>query len=472
MKMNLFSPGAPTASLSLGDLLASLSGALDITAGQTPGHAVRTCVIGMRIASNFCLPDEKMLQLYYSLLLKDSGASSSATRMFQLFNTNEVAAKRAYRLVDWTNPLEAGRFMAAYSRSDDNLINRAKRVIRTASNPSQLVAGISRDRAHGGEVAVRDLGFGDEVVEAVRGIDENFDGTGAPHGLCGTAIPLLSRIIAVAQTLDTFSTAMDVGSAYDVLTRQCGSRYDPDIVETALAFATDERFWAYVKEKPRQLLRSYETAFVIGEASSACIDAVCGAFGRIVDAKSPYTRAHSRRVSEYAVEIGRALDLGGDRIRVIRRAALLHDIGKLAVPNSILEKPQKLNDDEWARIKKYPWRTEQILGPIRGFRRLAEVACAHNERIDGSGYHRGIKEDEIDLDMRIVAVADVYDALTSDRPQRQAMPIDKVFRILDEEGRRGLDPRCVTVLKQHYRGGAVGCAARTPATHRPLLKAA
>ncbi len=448
-------PSAIPAPMTLGDLLASLSCVLDVTAGQPTGHAIRTCVIGMRIGTAMNLPDEKLQQLYYALLVKDAGAASAAARMYKLFGANEVVAKRAYNLTDWSNPIEATRFMAQYSRTDDGLMNRARRVMRSATDSKIVTFGICRDRAIGAQAAVRSLGFGDEVIEAVKAVDEHFDGSGVPAGLAGLSIPLLSRIMNVSQVLDSLAAAMDVEAAYEHVGRQSGRRFDPEVVQTAMAFAEDARFWKYLKEKPRQLLLSYETAFVNSAPSNARIDAICNAFGLISDMKSPYMNGHSGRVCEFALEIGRDLGVPGDRLRVLRRAALLHDIGKLAVPNGILEKPQKLTEEEWARMKKYPMRTEQLLMPIKGFRRLASIASAHSERLDGSGYHTGIKAEQIDLDMRILAVADVYDALANDRPQRVAMPLDKVFRILDDEARAGLDLRCVTALKQRYRTGAI-----------------
>jgi HD-GYP domain-containing protein (c-di-GMP phosphodiesterase class II) len=441
--------------MTLGDLLASMSCVLDVTAGQPTGHAIRTCVIGMRIGTAMDLPDEKLQQLYYALLVKDAGASSAAARMYQLFGSNEIAAKRAYNLTDWSNPLEATRFMATHSRTDDGLMNRARRVMRSATDSKIVTYGICRDRAIGAQVAVRSLGFGDEVIEAVKAVDEHFDGSGVPSGLVGLSIPLLSRIMSVAQVLDALSSAMDTESAFDQLKKQSGRRFDPEVVDIAFGFAIDDRFWKYIKEKPRQALLSYETAFVSSAPSNARIDQICHAFGTISDLKTPYMNGHASRVCDYALEIGRDLGIGGDRLRVLRRAALLHDIGKLAVPNGILEKSQKLTPEEEARYRKYPLRTEQLLMPIKGFRRLAAIASAHAERLDGSGFHTGAKAEQIDLDMRILAVADAYDTLTTDQPQRVALPLDKAFRILDDESRAGLDLRCVTALKQRYRASSL-----------------
>ncbi|MDR3707624.1 MAG: HD domain-containing phosphohydrolase [Capsulimonadaceae bacterium] len=458
--------------LRLGDLLTSLSAALDITAGQPSGHAVRACVIGLRIATAMGLSEQMLLRLHYALMLKDAGASSTSTRLWQLFAANEVEAKRSLRLLDWSSSVEVANFFAKYIRPDDNPLNRARRIMRNAANSMSVRTGINRDRAIGAEAAVRTLDLDEVVIEGIKAADEHWDGSGLPSGRSSHSIPVFGRIIALATALDTFAAAYGPERAYAALGKQSGVKFDPDMFQIAKSFETDHRFWTHLKERPRQLLSFYDTAFLQGVQQDSKVDKVCQAFARIVDAKSPYMRAHSERVSQYAVQMGEAMELPPDRLRILKRAALLHDIGKLAVPNNILEKPQKLTPEEWERIKKYPFRTEQILTPISGFRRLGAIACSHNERLDGSGYHRGVTGELLDLDMRIVAVADVYDALTSERPQRAAMPLESVFRILDEQSRTGLDKNCVSVLQQIARGGRTLQAAAAHGAAGPELRAA
>jgi putative nucleotidyltransferase with HDIG domain len=167
----------------------------------------------------------------------------------------------------------------------------------------------------------------------------------------------------------------------------------------------------------------------------------------IVDAKSSFTAAHSSRVTEVAVELGMLFGFDQDRLRTLRRAALLHDIGKLGVPNSILEKPGRLDGDEYLRVQQHPRHSFEILKPIRAFHRVADIASAHHERLDGKGYWRGLTASELDLDMRILAVADVFDALSAERPYREALPLPEVFAIMDREAGTGLDASCVDALR-------------------------
>jgi len=146
--------------------------------------------------------------------------------------------------------------------------------------------------------------------------------------------------------------------------------------------------------------------------------------------------------------------LDGQAQRLLRRAALLHDLGKLAVPASILEKPGRLTPEEWQVVKAHPQQSEEILRRIPGFGAIAEVAGAHHERLDGKGYYRGLAAETMDQSMRILAVADVYDALAAKRPYRQAMEREDVFRILSLEARTSLDGACVEALRQCRIGGS------------------
>ncbi len=168
---------------------------------------------------------------------------------------------------------------------------------------------------------------------------------------------------------------------------------------------------------------------------------------RIVDVKSPFTYRHSNGVATAAVAIANSIGLDATRVTFLRRAALLHDVGKLGVSNSILEKPGKLDSDEWASAKQRRYHTFEIPRRIPGFGELAEVAASHHEKLDGSGYFRDYTAEQLPLSARILAVADIYDALAAKRPYRDAMPLEQVVGILGKDAPRAIDPVCVEALK-------------------------
>ena len=181
------------------------------------------------------------------------------------------------------------------------------------------------------------------------------------------------------------------------------------------------------------------------------VDVVCQAFADVVDAKSPYTFRHSLGVTEVAERIARNLGLSPARRKLVYRSALLHDLGKLRVPNSILDKPGKLDDAEWAVMREHPMLSQKILERIPSFARIALIAGRHHEKLDGTGYPHGLKADALTLEDRIVAVADIYGALSEDRPYRNAMTTEQIFEILRRDVPHKLDPDCFDALVSPLR---------------------
>jgi putative nucleotidyltransferase with HDIG domain len=173
---------------------------------------------------------------------------------------------------------------------------------------------------------------------------------------------------------------------------------------------------------------------------------VLASLAAAIEAKDRDTHGHTVRVAETAVAIGRELSLPNPELLLIAHAGLLHDIGKLEVPDEILTKAGPLDDAEWEIIKRHPAMGLDILDRIGGMRREGGIILAHHERIDGSGYPRGLTGDEIPLEARIIAVADTYDVLVSDRPYRKAMLREKALQILREEAGTHLDREATAAL--------------------------
>jgi len=438
--------------LSLSEILSSLSYALDLTSGQPMGHAQRSCLIAMRIGVELGLSDDSLSSLYHAMLVKDSGCSSNAARMYEIFGGDEIATKRASKIVDWSNLIEAAQYAAAYSLPGSSVLKRAGHFLKMAPKLTDLSNGLMESRCNRGAQIALYLGLGDEAADCIRALDEHWDGRGAPLHLKGEEIPILGRIACLAQTLEVFVATFERRSAYETLRSRSGKWFDPELVRIACSFESDDKFWADLRDDPAASLLQIDVQAAIQIATEQRIDSICNAFASIVDAKSPFTGEHSSRVRDYTVQIAGAFGIRGRRLTSLRRAALLHDIGKLAVPNTILDKPAKPTEEEWVVIRKHPMYSHKILSGIRGFERMAELAAAHHERLDGSGYYQGLSADQLDLDMRIIAVADVFDALSAERPYRPAMPREEVFKILDKEAGTSLDRRCIAMLKERYDG--------------------
>ena len=429
--------------VALSGVIGALSYALDITEGQPEGHALRSCAIGMRIAQELELPGTLRSDLFYALLLKDAGCSANAERMAALFGADDQAAKRTSKLVDWSSPWPAMRWSLRTVAPGGSMRERVARLqgIRDEGDVTRKLMEARCDR--GAEIA-RMLYLSEETAAAIRSLDEHWDGRGQPDGLAGEEIPLLARILCLAQTVEIFHAAGGVKAARKVARRRRGRWFDPALVDAFGAICRDHAFWASLEDAD---VSHWEPGDLVLRADDDRIDRIAEAFARVIDAKSPFTALHSVRVAEIAVGIGEVLGFDPVVQRDLRRAGLLHDIGKLAISNQILDKPGKLTDDEFATVKEHPAYSLRILQRAPCFASIADLASDHHERIDGTGYPRGLGGDQLGAAVRALAVADVYEALTADRPYRGPLPVEKALDIVSWEVPGRLDRAAFAALE-------------------------
>jgi HD-GYP domain-containing protein (c-di-GMP phosphodiesterase class II) len=405
-------PGA----ILLSEVIGALSYALDITEGEPPGHAVRSCMIGMRLAEELRLDAETRSDLFYALLLKDAGCTANAARMAALFGADDHQAKHSAKRTDWANPFSAFVWSVktvAPGRSPRARLDRLL-AIKDEGEVTRSLMEARCDR--GAEIALM-IGLSTGTAEAIRTLDEHWDGRGQPRGLAEEQIPLLGRILCLAQTVEIFHADGGVDAAYAVAARRSRGWFDPGLVEALDGFHDDDGFWASLAEP--DVTRWEPEDQVLGVDDDRLLQ-IATAFAAIVDAKSPWTYHHSDRTGVVATGIGARLGFDADELNDLHYASLLHDIGKVAISSRILDKPTGLTDAEYARVKEHPLFTQWVLERVSCFEALAPVAGAHHERLDGSGYPRGLTADDLTLPMRVLAMADVYEALTADRPYRRA----------------------------------------------------
>ena len=425
-----------------------------MTEGAVPGHALRSCLLGMRIAAEAGLPDSERRDLYYALLLKDIGCSSNAARMCQIVGGDDRAVKAGVKLVDWTKPhkpnLNTLRLLWENVLPDASYAERLARIAKIASTQHKNNEEMITLRCDRGASIVRKIGLTHVTAEAVRSLDEHWDGSGYPERLRGTAIPLLARIAAVAQHLDVFATETSTQNAITVLIDRSSKWFDPDLVRIVLSLNRDESLWSdCLASTPEQRTRNAVLALEPGESvhlGPADIDRICEAFSDVVDAKSPFTYRHSIGVANAARGIATMLGLTPQRVQLVHRAALLHDIGKLRVPNSILDKRGKLTVEEYAVVKEHPLLSHQILKRVGAFQQIAEIAGEHHEKLDGTGYPFRLAASQLSLESRIIAVADVYAALSEERPYRESLDFVQVSAIMTRDIPVKLDSECYEAL--------------------------
>jgi putative nucleotidyltransferase with HDIG domain len=441
-------PAVPPSALRLSEILSALSYALDLTEGQPEGHSVRSCLIGMRIAQGAAIPPADRGPLFYALLLKDLGCSSNAARLCQVFSADEHQVKRDHRLTDWTDPLPSLVFALRHAATGASPFGRVWRTVQIGARERGAGREMTQTRCDRGAEIAAMLGFTSATQDAIRSLDEHWDGRGMPHGIRGTAIPLLGRIVGLAQTVEVFASTYGVDAAMAVALERRGSWFDPLLVDVLRSFRRDRIFWGEVLgPDPASRLSAVEPEEQVVVADEARLDQIAEAFARVIDAKSPYTSRHSHGVAQLAEAIGRTRGFSADERRDLRRAALLHDIGKLGVSNRILDKAGPLTDQERRQVQEHARHTQRILERVAAFAPIVEIASAHHERLDGSGYHRGVDGSRLDPLSRALAVADVCEALMADRPYRQGLPWEQVQAILRKDAGRGLCAESVAALE-------------------------
>ncbi len=253
----------------------------------------------------------------------------------------------------------------------------------------------------------------------------------------------------LAQTLDVYFTARGATEAMAMARERSGSWFDPELVKAARSLDERHRLWTDLSGvEVYDIVLSMEPEPKEMEEDDHTYRSICVAFGQIVDSKSPFTFSHSENVARVAVAIGEKMFLDSRRLDVLRNAALLHDLGKMAVSNEILEKPGQLNEDEWRVIRLHPFYTWKILHTIPRFGELSEIAASHHEKLDGSGYFRGLSNRQLSLEARILAVAEVFDALVASSPYREPLDEKAAMAVLRSEARNRLDPNCVAAAEE------------------------
>ncbi len=452
-KQPYVAPGecANDSAIRLSEVISAMSYALDLVGGHRENHAVRTAIIGQHLAMQLKLDTDTQSALFYAALLKDLGCSSNAARMCSLFQADERKIKHDIRLIDWTSQLTTARFSMSNARRGGSFTERLKAVLGIAVNKEEASRGLINVRCQRGADITSMLGFPQQTADAILALDEHWNGNGQPLGLSGSSIPLVARICSLSQTLEVFITEHGIDAACRVATQRRGKWFDPEIVSAFSAIARAPEFLAAIHHTDsRQVLQSLEPHNQVRWVDEEKYDRVALAFSQVIDAKSPWTLRHSEGVAMIAVGIADTLGLSSVHAKEIHRAGLLHDIGKLGVSNLVLDKPGKLTDEEFSQMQSHTRYTQSLLKRVSVFERFADYASAHHERLDGTGYHRGLKGGEITLEARILAVADVCEALTADRPYREGMSAEQTLAIITADSGSAFCPEVVEAFA-HYQ---------------------
>lgn len=428
-------------------MIGALTTAIDLAEGNGTGHTLRTCVIGMKIGRRLSMTPLDLSDLYYALLLKD--IAGPHTQSFDMAVTGQ-GGLRARRLLregrsgmSWR---EAGRAILDFHR-DKPFLQRTR---------SRLQFFLKRGQFRAETVAIRVAAANDlldtlEVSNATRvaicSVDERWDGRGAPDQLRGVLIPVIAQIVKLAQTMEFFSRLGGEKHVIPWLHRRCHGWFDPGLVAAATRLFESPSSWWHLEHK--DLLAhtvSLEPRKNMLAATSDSIDRICEVFAEVADARSHYSSKRSVQVADIAVRIARVLKMSDRQVKTLRRAALLHSIGQLGVPRHILEQDGALSAEEQALVREYPLHTYDILHRVPELEEIAQIAMSHHERLDGSGYPNQLSGDQISRSARILAVADVAEALAAERSFRKKYSGQQIYKILTELTPHKLDAECVNAL--------------------------
>ncbi|MEM7130539.1 MAG: HD domain-containing phosphohydrolase [Chloroflexota bacterium] len=419
--------------LRLAELMASFSLAIDLGMGQPLDWVMRTCLLGTHLSQLLGLSSDECRQVYYLSLLKHIGCTSASSWQAELFG-NELGMGQVLT-VDTKNPVEVFPTIVKMAGQGQPLLARARylrRALAAGPGAKDELSLIQCEVA--GNLAGR-LGFAQEMLYTLGQLFERWDGQGQPYQLKGDAIALPVRVIHLAYDAATLQLQADSETAINVVKKRSGRLYDPAIADVFLQAAPDlfaqlevESTWDAI------LAAEFELATWLSEEQFE--DALL-AIADFTDLKSPYLVGHSRGVATLAEEAARQCGLPDADATSLRRAGLLHDLGRVGVSSSIWNKPGKLTESEWERVRLHPYLTERILARSQVMAPLVDLAILHHERLDGSGYHRRLPAPMLPLTARILAAADAYHAMTEPRPHRPALSPDEAAAELRQDVKAG-----------------------------------
>jgi HD-GYP domain-containing protein (c-di-GMP phosphodiesterase class II) len=427
---------AETPTIRLAELMAALSLATDLGMGQPLEFALCACVLAMRLGDALGLGEAELRDVYYQALLRYIGCNAETHMLAAIFG-DELVTRTNYATIDAGRQPELAGFIVRTMRETHpgaSPLQLARLVMRGLLSAPQVNAGFAGHCEVAQRLAER-LGFGEGLIHALGQLYERWDGRGTPAGLRGEAIAPAVLIVALAQDVVTYHRLDGLDAAVAMARARKGGAYDPRVVECFCAAAP--RLLAGLDQEP-----SWEAVLALEPGSRLLLteqqfDEACRALADFADIKSPYTLGHSSGVAELAAGAARRCGLPADDVAAVRRAGLLHDIGRVGISTGIWDKPGPLSASEWERVRMHPYYTERVLARPDALARLGALASYHHERLDGSGYHRGVPAAVLSPAARILAAADVYHAITEPRPHRPARSPDAAAEELRREARAG-----------------------------------
>ena len=417
----------------LAELVAALSLGVDLGFGQPMEHVLRQCLIALRIADRAGLDEQDRLAVYYTALLVNVGCHADAHEQAKWFGDDITlkSGKYAHELGSVRGTLATMGLVGAGNPP----LHRFRVGLEFAFSGHRQLDGMISQHAQLARTLAEQLELPSAVREGVGAAYEQWNGRGWPGDLKADAIPVAARIAQLAEFTEVAHRVGGVASATALARRRAGRQFDPALAALLCADAA-EIFGGLESVPAWRTVIAAEPALAV-ELSADQLDGALEAIANFVDLKSPFMLGHAVAVASLAEEAGRRLRLPPEQVLMLRRAGFVHGFGRLGVSNSIWDRPGPLSAGDWERVRLYPYLTERMLRQSAALAPLGEIAVQVRERLDGSGYPRGLSGSAISMPARVLGAADVYASMREPRPHRPARPAGEAVAEMRAQVRAG-----------------------------------
>jgi HD-GYP domain-containing protein (c-di-GMP phosphodiesterase class II) len=403
------------------DVLASLSVVADLGFGLPPGEALQSCLIATELAHRMGLAATDVSDVYYTTLLEHVGCVGFAHEAAALLG-DELMVGAAAAVTNDDQVLDALVGFHVRATRGMALVPRAQAIARSVRGGSDAARAFATAACEVGRATARRIGLSAGVERGLHEVFEVWNGKGGAQGLRGEQISYPARIARAASVAARFHQLGGRDAAIRALRARSGGMVDPAIATAFAAHATSILATAEVVDPHRAVLDA-EPQPRRSIAGARMLD-VAAAFADLIDLKSPFLHGHSAGVARLSRAAGERLHLAPGELEQLSTAALLHDLGRVGIPDSVWERAGPLTAPQWEQVRMHAYHSERVLARSSALAPLATIVGMHHERLDGSGYHRGAQAREIVRAARVIAAADSYDAMTHVRPWRGALGYD------------------------------------------------
>jgi HD-GYP domain-containing protein (c-di-GMP phosphodiesterase class II) len=425
--------------------VATLALAQDNAFGQPLESQLRSCLLATWIcdAAGFDKPVRDTV--YWVALLRYIGCTGHAHEVATLFG-DEIAIRAQTLVHDAGNPAEVIQDVIRFATAGRATQEEREQVVQfIQQNAREWATHNFSSGCEVGDMLLQRIEFGPGVREALRFTFERWNGKGYPAHAAGETIPLPMRVVHLSHDMEALARLFSPERALEAARDRRDRTYDPALVDVFLAHGS-EWFSRLAKVEPWDAVIDLEPQprrVLDGEG----LDNALLMAADFIDLKSPYMGGHSRRCAELVTRAAQVLGFSEDAITTLRRAALVHDFGSTAVPNSIWDKRGSLTRAEFDRVELHPMLTEQMLRRSPGLASLNSVAAAHHEKSDGSGYHKRVRADAVDPAAALLAATEVYVGMTTERADRPAFSAEDAATEVSRLASTGvLEPRSIRAV--------------------------